>query len=672
MSAYRIKSIGFGLMLLFLGLPEIKAQETISVQPAAIPVEILEETARRERAYEVPVRNALSEYFEKGSYIVDAKLELKESLLPKGFRKVENSDLANYDLESLPGLPMVPQQMARTPRTNEAQRDSLLPTSFDRVYLISNVRVNVIVPDTFTDEEVAFVKALIQSVAKLNQYRGDVVIVDKRPFPKKKSEQSTQPQPLTAEGQVLAENQEEAKISEESTEKENSQEESTAEVLSPNLPQPEEPKTFVEQFTENPVNMVLGGLLLLVLILLLLVLSRMNKSNASKGSNGESSKKEISGEKSPSSNEGNSSEANVAQLKEVIEEFKQQLLAPIVEDNKKIEKLEAPSDELIARYETDRSYITSQCLSNADSVASVLVEWMETDEEQGPVRAAQAIASINPKLLATLKPVLGLEYHNYLESVLDDMEPLDVREKAKVARAFTHGVKQTKAGKTPNATYSDMFGFMGQLTDEQVLHLLKEEDDDIAAIALAQLGSTRINRLLKMFDIDKRVVLLTKMGKITSLPVSSYKDIATQLARKALEVSNMKYVVADGIQSIINVIDDMPIAEQDEYLDKIALTDIELVKKVRSMFVSFADLPNLSEDQLMEAVANLDKQVLVYALYEAPEETVEKLLSLRGSRERMIIENDLENLGKVDAAQVEEARRELLLAVRQSMKGQPA
>ena len=667
MSAYRRQFIGMVVVLLFLVLPEIKAQETISVQPAAIPVEILEETARRERAYEVPIRNALSEYFEKGSYIVDAKLELKESLLPKGYKKAQTSDLDGYDLESLPGLPMIPQQLTRGQRNTGVKRDSLLPTSFDRVYLISNVRINVIVPDTFTDEEVAFAKALIQSVAKLNQYRGDVVIVDKRPFPKRKTDSSSQPGPLTLNEEVIVEKNEDPKITEESSEKEITQ----ADVPQPAQPQPEEPKTFVEQFTENPVNLVLSGLLLLVLILLLILLSRMNKANEVREAQVGRPKQDNQNDTSSSSKE-NSSDANVAQLKEVIEEFKQQLLAPIVEDNKKMEKIEAPSDELIARYETDRSYITSQCLSNADSVAGVLIEWMETDQEQGPVRAAQAIASINPKLLATLKPILGVENHNFLESVLDDMEPLDIREKVKVARAFTHGVKQTKAGKSPSATYSDMFGFMGQLTDEQVIHLLKEEDDDIAAIALAQLGSTRINRLLKMFEIDKRVVLLTKMGKITSLPVSSYKDIATQLARKALEVSNMKYVVADGIQSIINVIDDMPIAEQDEYLDKIALTDIELVKKVRSMFVSFSDLPNLSEDQLVESVANLDKQILVYALHDAPEQTVEKLLALRGSRERMIIENDLENLGKVDAALVEDARRQLLLAVRQSMKGQPA
>ena len=45
------------------------------------------------------------------------------------------------------------------------------------------------------------------------------------------------------------------------------------------------------------------------------------------------------------------------------------------------------------------------------------------------------------------------------------------------------------------------------------------------------------------------------MGKINNIPISVYKKVAAHFSNKALTISDMKYVAADGIDSILATIE---------------------------------------------------------------------------------------------------------------------
>ena len=45
----------------------------------------------------------------------------------------------------------------------------------------------------------------------------------------------------------------------------------------------------------------------------------------------------------------------------------------------------------------------------------------------------------------------------------------------------------------------------------------------------------------------------------------------------------MKYVAADGVDTILSTIETMPLSEQDAYVASIAEQDLELAKKLKSI-----------------------------------------------------------------------------------------
>lgn len=79
--------------------------QTLPGQVAATDVQ--EEAAKYEQYYEVILNNALSDYYRRGTFIVDAKATLERVLVPRGYEVIEGEEPVR--IENLPGLPFVPQ-----------------------------------------------------------------------------------------------------------------------------------------------------------------------------------------------------------------------------------------------------------------------------------------------------------------------------------------------------------------------------------------------------------------------------------------------------------------------------------------------------------------------------------------------------------------------------------
>jgi flagellar motor switch protein FliG len=126
----------------------------------------------------------------------------------------------------------------------------------------------------------------------------------------------------------------------------------------------------------------------------------------------------------------------------------------------------------------------------------------------------------------------------------------------------------------------------------------------------------------------------------------------------------MKFVVADGVQRVIDVIDNLPAEDQDVYLDKIAMSDLDLATKVRSMFVTFSDIPSLDDSLLIKSLSGIDRKVIVLAMFGAEAEIVDKMMSIYASRERMIVRSQIDSLSDPEPELVEDARKDVLAAIR--------
>lgn len=562
------------------------------------------EATKYEQYYEIVLQRSLREYYEKDSYIVDVKAAVERVATPEGYDVVEPPP--SIEIENLPGLPVVPPHLMN----NEPGQDSLRISGFRSGFQLSQLNIRVLVDTSFTQEDLEFIEEAAIMVTNADLMRGDVVDVVQRAFPKKPGSQPKK-----------------------KAEPEEPEPEPVEEVAETN--------EFLGIDWNDPRQLLYVILGLAAILLLLLIYFAFRK---------------------PRSKEEELSDYMVQQ-----QPFQQQPQQQLKESPAEDEVRELKSDKQ-TEYERDKMFITNACVSNPALVADIIEEWIEEDDEEGVVKAVRSIHSVDPKLINVLEGHLDEETATSIKFGLSNIEVVPIKEKAEEVENFKKSIKSVKQKSGEKDSNNNLFDFLEQLSNQQLMHLVKGESDEMTAILLAQVAGDRSSYVLQKMPEEKRLSVVLKMGKINNIPISIYKKVAAHFSSKALTVSDMKFVAADGIESILNTIDSLPVDEQEDFVNSIAKKDLELAKKIRKYFVAFDDIPTLSDEVLQASLENVQTEKIIPALYEANQDVQKKILSVRPKREQQLILSELGNIQDMSAADIEQARKALLQEIRQYLK----
>lgn len=578
-----------------------------------VSADVQEEAAKYEQYYEVVLNNALSDYYRRGTFIVDAKATLERVLVPRGYEVIEGEDPIR--IENLPGLPFVPPNLQTE---SGGTTDSLKASGFDARFRLTRLNIKVLVDTSYSDEDVEFVEEAATLIANADPFRGDIVTVEKKVFPRSAR---------AIEQDVL----ESRPVDEESTENQ-------VELMDPVNQAQQEPEKnmFLGIDWNNPQHLlyVIAALAALFVIALLYGLLKRPVSK----------------------------EDETPQIYQTPDG------TVVLPSAIKSEEEKGPDAKTLAQFEEDKTFITNSCISHPNSIADLIGQWIASDDEQGIIRSARVLSSVDDKLINVLEPHLKVENFDSVKYSINNSEELTLEEKIEEAQAFRRSIQQVNAKNGTQDSGSNLFDFVYQLTDVQLQHLIKEESDELVAILLAQIAGERAGVILQKLDEQKRVSILLKMGKINNIPISVYKKVAAHFSNKALSVSDMKYVAADGIDSILATIETLPLTEQDDYVRSIAEQDLNLAKRIKKFFIGFDDLPKVKDELVQAALEDVQTDIIILALKTAPAAVREKVLKVRPKREQQLILSEVDNPTEVPKSAIEDAQKTLLYAVRRKMK----
>ena len=622
--------------LKILALTGIIALQSMIVTGQTVPgqnssADVQEEAAKYERYYEVVLDNALSDYYREGTFIVDVKATLERILVPKGYQVVQPQE--DIKIENLPGLPFIPPNLQSNRPTGQ---DSLKASGFDARFQLTRLNIKVLVDTSYSDEDVDFVEEAASLIANADEFRGDIVSVSKKVFPRNSRaieqdiKKPTAPSPAQLIDTTTAVEEVQPEIIS-----------AVPDTVIQTVTAEPEKKMFLGIDWNNPQHLlfVILGLGILFLVALLVALLRKPK------------RKETLPGMYPPGYEG----MNIPNM-------------PMQGGQKEPEAPKGPSAKELARFEENKTFIANNCISKPKIVANVVSKWITEDEEQGVVKAVRSFVSVDDKLIQILRPHMDATTFEMLNYGLDNAESIPLEERIDEVESFRKSLTQYKAPTEAEGGGASLFDFVDQLTDQQLLHLMKDESDEMVSILLAQIAGERAGVILQKMDDEKRISILLKIGKINSIPISVYKKVASHFSNKALAVSDMKYVAADGIESILNTIETMPLSDQDAYVRSIAEQDLELAKKIRRFFIGFDDLPKVKNEFVQSALDEIPTETLILALRTAPAAVREKILKVRPKREQQLILSEVDNPSDASKADIEDAQKAVLYAVRRKMK----
>lgn len=573
--------------------------------------DIQQEASKYEQYYEVVLENALSDYYKTGTFIVDVKATLDRVLVATGYELVQGEE--SVKIENLPGLPFIPPNL-RT--STQPKRDSLKASGFDTSFRLTRLNIKVLVDTSYSNEDVEFVEEAASLISNADRFRGDIVSVEKKVFPRSARgiEQDVKTPPVSRDevaGIERIENQ-------------------------PILQNEPVKNMFLGIDWNNPKHLmyIIAALGLFLLIAFLYAILKKPK-------------------------------------KEEQPLYPYQMFDPsMAKNNSEPTKKEStgPDSRALAAFEEDKTYLTNTVISTPKVVADLIEQWIASDDEQGVIRAVKSFVSVDEKLLNVLESYLKVDTFETIRFGIANTDPFPIDERIEEARSFRRSIQQIKMAKNSPDSGSNLFDFIYQLTDQQLLHLMKEESDEMVSILLAQIAGERAGVILQKMDDQKRISILLKMGKINNIPISVYKKVASHFSNKALSVSDMKYVAADGVETILTTIETLPLSEQDDYVRSIAEQDLSLAKKIRKFFIGFDDLPKVKDEFVQSALEEIPTETIILALRTAPAAVREKVLKVRPKREQQLILSEIDNPTEAPAKDIEDAQKVMLYAVRRKMK----
>lgn len=305
-----------------------------------------------------------------------------------------------------------------------------------------------------------------------------------------------------------------------------------------------------------------------------------------------------------------------------------------------------------------RAFVVHSFIGNPADASAVIKSWVQHRGDEGVINSAKLVKAVDDELLTIVKPdiedelIKKIEWHvSHGDVQMDNM--------LEILKLFKQdfGMLTSKAGDTSDR---DLFNFLKTMTNEQLLHIMKDEEDGVQALILSQLDAPKAAEVIQRFEDVKRTKILVGMGKIANIPVKVYKSIADKISKKALAVSNMKFVTADGVGSAIELIFSLPTSEHDNYVSSIAEADLEMAKKIRRFFVSFAELPSLPIPTLRRVLQNVEREYLVVSLVGVDPAFKTSLITHLPERMQEMVESSIASRADSKPADIELARKGVL------------
>ena len=309
----------------------------------------------------------------------------------------------------------------------------------------------------------------------------------------------------------------------------------------------------------------------------------------------------------------------------------------------------------------------SHLLENPAAVAAFLNSIIEQNNDEA-LTVFSHLARPFPDLVGMTKPFMT--YNNFLLvlSKLDQPgdEKIDSNSIDKFLVTFNSAVKVLSNSNSEDVDLrgGKVFGFLEQLSDNQVASLLSSDKPDLASVVFAQLNRDRKLAVLENIDEDLRSDILISLSDIKKMPLSVIKEVGIRYSKKAREVAGLEDVKIDGIKALVETLDELDYKKQVDIIDTMRANDLEKGDRLERMFIGVNGLSRIPEDSLRSALSDLQTETIIRALYGLPGDQVDYILQARPPRERELIKSELEVQPSFSAGDQISARKLVLQSVR--------
>ncbi|MCP3914808.1 MAG: hypothetical protein GY711_04510 [bacterium] len=210
------------------------------------------------------------------------------------------------------------------------------------------------------------------------------------------------------------------------------------------------------------------------------------------------------------------------------------------------------------------------------------------------------------------------------------------------------------------------FAFLDNAAPDALARVLSEESPAVVALVLAHASPAVSARVLGSFDEETSLDIVKRMTSISPPAVETMLAIADDLQQR-MRASAAIPSPPSQEETLRTVADLMNFSDGETervVLEGLETIDEEVAKQVRDFMFTWTDLGTIDKRAMQKILASVDTRTLSMSLKACPPDVEANIMDNLSSRVREMVADERDLSGAVPFSEVQEARAEIMNAVR--------
>jgi len=233
-------------------------------------------------------------------------------------------------------------------------------------------------------------------------------------------------------------------------------------------------------------------------------------------------------------------------------------------------------------------------------------------------------------------------------------------------------VKKTLKDKEANAILDDLekkkqekpFIWSRNINVGTLAGYVEGEHPQTIAMILAHMPSEISSEIMMSLSEELKGDIAMRIARLGQISEDVVRDVDKALK---LELSGAVGPggKAGGLQVLVDIINAVDKATEDVVMEFVEEDNPEMANDIRNLMFVFEDLTSIDDAAMREILKKVEGQQLTYALKTATDEMKGKIFSNLSQRAGEMLKDDLEAMGPVRLAEVEEAQQAVVRAAKE-------
>ena len=239
---------------------------------------------------------------------------------------------------------------------------------------------------------------------------------------------------------------------------------------------------------------------------------------------------------------------------------------------------------------------------------------------------------------------------DYARSLL--MQSLDKDEADRIMDQINQQVR-----KTP-------FSFLQKAETSNLLTFIQDEHPQTIALIVSHMAFHKASEILAGLPTPKQIEVVKRVANMEQTNPEVIKEVEAGLEARLANMLTQSFEKIGGINSVAEMLNLVDRTTEKSIMEGLESEDPDLVEEIRRLMFVFEDVNMVDTKGIQAVLKEVDNDELALALKTASEELKEKIFNSMSERAATLIREEMEYMGPVRVADVENAQQRIVDVVR--------